>query len=78
MKFAQCMRSHGEPNWPDPTNLGGEFEFNLRAANIDPTSPQAAAAEQKCESQLQLSKSQLHLPTGEPMSGGGAKVGGGS
>jgi hypothetical protein len=45
------MRSRGMPSWPDPTNMGGEYEVNLMAAGIDPASPQATAAEQECESQ---------------------------
>jgi hypothetical protein len=34
-KFAECMRSHGVPNWPDPT-LGSEGRpiFNLIPAGI--------------------------------------------
>jgi hypothetical protein len=27
VKFAQCMRSHGLPNFPGPTNSGGHVEF---------------------------------------------------
>ena len=37
------MRSHGQPDWPAPTNMGGEFEFNLQAVDVDPTAPQAMA-----------------------------------
>jgi hypothetical protein len=35
-KFAQCMRSHGVPNWPDPTiGSGGPAPiFNLIPAGI--------------------------------------------
>jgi hypothetical protein len=34
-KFAQCMRSHGVPNWPDPTiGLQGSPEFNLSKVGI--------------------------------------------
>lgn len=62
LKFAQCMRSSGIPNWPDPTNMGGEYEFNLHAVGIDPNTPQAQAAEQICESRLRLSASQVHIP----------------
>jgi hypothetical protein len=34
-KFAQCMRSHGVPNWPDPTigSNGGPY-FNLVPVGI--------------------------------------------
>ena len=34
-KFAQCMRSHGVPNWPDPAiGLQGSPEFRLSKAGI--------------------------------------------
>jgi hypothetical protein len=66
------------PDWPDPTNTGGEFEFYLRVVGIDPTSPQAMAAEQEGQSQLGLSKSQMHLPPSKPAARGGVRVGGGS
>jgi hypothetical protein len=35
-KFAQCMRSHGVPNWPDPTidNLSGSPVFRVSKAGI--------------------------------------------
>jgi hypothetical protein len=34
-KFAQCMRSHGVPNWPDPTiGPGGNPVFNLVPVGI--------------------------------------------
>ena len=34
-KFAQCMRSHGVPNWPDPTiGLQGSPVFDLSKVGI--------------------------------------------
>lgn len=70
LKFAQCMRSHGVPDWPDPSKMGWEYEFNLRAVGISfPLPPQAVAAEKECQAQLSLSKSQLHLP-GSALPGG--------
>ena len=37
-KFAQCMRSHGVPNWPDPTiGLNGGPVFRVSAAGITHT-----------------------------------------
>ncbi len=35
-KFAQCMRSHGVPNWPDPTidDLSGSPDFDLSKVGI--------------------------------------------
>jgi hypothetical protein len=37
VEFAQCMRHHGVPNWPDPTyDSHGRPVFNI---NVDPNSP---------------------------------------
>jgi len=37
-KFAQCMRSHGVPNWPDPTlGLQGSPVFDVSKAGITHT-----------------------------------------
>jgi hypothetical protein len=44
--FAECMRSHGVPKFPDPTSNG----LNFRGAGIDPQSPQFQAAQQACQS----------------------------
>jgi hypothetical protein len=34
-KFAQCMRSHGVPDWPDPTlGLQGNPVFDLNEVGI--------------------------------------------
>jgi hypothetical protein len=43
VKYADCMRSHGVPNFPDP-NAQGEIQgnFNLQ-------SPQAQAAQNECQ-----------------------------
>jgi hypothetical protein len=30
LKFAQCMRSHGLPDFPDPTDSNGRVEFVIR------------------------------------------------
>ena len=37
--YAQCMRTHGVPNWPDPTvGAKGRPVFDLSGAGIDPQS----------------------------------------
>ena len=38
-RFSQCVRSHGMPNWPDPTvDSAGRPGFNLVGVNdVDPT-----------------------------------------
>lgn len=51
-RYAQCMRSHGVPNWPDP-NVGakGRPVFDLSSAGIDPqstNSSQFASEDRKC------------------------------
>jgi hypothetical protein len=39
--FARCMRSHGVPDWPDPTNDSAGWGFNLvHVHGFDPNSPQ--------------------------------------
>jgi len=48
LKFAQCMRSHGAPNWPDPTvNSEGEPLFNITVPR--PAPPQVSSAINECE-----------------------------
>ena len=38
-RYAQCMRSHGVPDWPDPTvGAKGRPVFDLSSAGIDPQS----------------------------------------
>jgi hypothetical protein len=39
-QYAQCLRSHGIPNWPDPTisTKGGRPVFDLGGAGLDPNS----------------------------------------
>ena len=50
LKHAQCMRSHGVPNYPDPTFSGGAVSMQLK--NIDPNSPQFKSASSACQSLL--------------------------
>jgi len=47
LEFAQCMRSNGVPDFPDPS--GGGFELPV---GIAPTSPAFEAARTKCEKYL--------------------------
>jgi hypothetical protein len=46
LKFAQCMRAHGQPNFPDPGVSGGQITINFN--DLDPNSPQYRAAAQTC------------------------------
>jgi hypothetical protein len=56
VKYAQCMRGHGVPNFPDPqiTNGGigvpGGFTFDTAGRNLDQKSPQYQAASRACQS----------------------------
>jgi hypothetical protein len=50
IEFAQCMRSHGVPNFPDPTSgPNGEPAVNLGPAGIDPNTPTFQAANRACQ-----------------------------
>src|SRR5215469_12189860 len=54
VRFAQCMRAHGLPEFPDPTYAEGRVEFVLSASRdgFDPHSPQVLAKAHQCESVL--------------------------
>jgi hypothetical protein len=45
LKFAQCMRSHGIPNFPDPTAANAVH----LGAGVDPGSPQFQNAQKICQ-----------------------------
>ncbi|MBO2446031.1 hypothetical protein J4573_02945 [Actinomadura barringtoniae] len=47
VKFAQCMRQNGVPDWPDP--IDGD-KFLMPKGKIDPKSPSFKNASAKCES----------------------------
>jgi len=47
VEYASCMRSHGVPDFPDPTVLSGGFTVNI-PPDADPNSPQYQAAQQAC------------------------------
>ena len=46
-QLAACMRSHGEPNFPDPNAQGV-----ISSSSIDPSSPQFQQAMQACRKDL--------------------------
>ncbi len=48
LKAAACIRSHGIPNFPDPTFEGGGVHVSHKGLNLH--SPQARAAEEACQS----------------------------
>jgi hypothetical protein len=58
LKFAQCMRSHGVPNFPDPQVSGGHVTMQLSpSSGIDPNSPAFQSAQQACQSLIRRSLS---------------------
>ena len=78
LKLSQCMRTHGVPNFPDPTFSGGGARLTLKAGGangIDPNSPQFKSAQKTCQSSLPKP-----LGANSPGPGGGevSSSGGGS
>ncbi len=51
LKFARCMRSHGVPDFPDPTSSDGRVEFVISVSRdgFDPHSPQILAKARECQ-----------------------------
>jgi hypothetical protein len=47
LKLAQCMRSHGVPNYPDPNPTNPNV---VHLNGVDPSSPQFQRAQKVCES----------------------------
>jgi hypothetical protein len=47
MKYARCMRTHGVPDFPDPVNGGFQITSGP-GSDLDPGSPQFAAADKAC------------------------------
>jgi hypothetical protein len=49
--FAQCMRSHGVPDWPDPTVTSPQDNrpFFNTPASVDPNAPQIATKISACQ-----------------------------
>jgi hypothetical protein len=54
LAFSACMRSHGEPNFPDPQfGAGGRVSLKISAGSgLDPRSPQFQAAQKACQKNL--------------------------
>jgi hypothetical protein len=50
LRFARCMRSHGVPDWPDPTSGSAGWGFNLvHVHGFDPNSPQIDHKMDECD-----------------------------
>jgi hypothetical protein len=54
LKVARCLRSHGFPNFPDPTASSQGTSQSL--GGIDPSSSQFQAAETGCEKQARIAR----------------------
>ncbi|HUC13830.1 MAG TPA: hypothetical protein VMS00_05200, partial [Acidimicrobiales bacterium] len=56
LAYARCMRSHGVPDFPDPTPFpGGGIAFQINAgsgSDLNHNSPKFKRADQACHSQL--------------------------
>jgi hypothetical protein len=54
LKYSKCMRSHGVPDFPDPTvGTGGQISLKItagRGSALGPQSPEFKAAESVCKS----------------------------
>lgn len=51
LAYARCMRSHGVPDYRDPTTSGGGISLNP-GKGVDPNTPQFRAAQQACRTLL--------------------------
>ncbi len=49
MKFAQCMRAHGVPDFPDPVDGGFHINNTNPGSDLDPSSPQFVTAYTACQ-----------------------------
>lgn len=61
LKYANCMRSHGVPNFPDPDADGG-FAITASSA-LNPQSPTFAQAARTCAKDFPGGGRPIHLPT---------------
>ena len=64
VRFSRCIRSHGLPDWPDPTvGLGGSPGFNLVGLHppIDASSPQFNTKLRECRHSLPSQIGGIHI-----------------
>ena len=53
LKFAQCMRSHGISDFPDPSSQGGiEIHGSVSGSDLNPSSPRFQSAQNACQHYL--------------------------
>jgi hypothetical protein len=49
LKYAQCMRTHGVPSFPDPVVGNGSLSIKIGGPGLDHNSPQFQAAQKTCQ-----------------------------
>jgi hypothetical protein len=50
LRYTDCMRTHGEPNMPEPSFNGRHATLDITpSSGVDPSSPQFTAATKACE-----------------------------
>jgi hypothetical protein len=49
LKYAQCMRSNGVPNFPDPVNGRTTLRLGPNSNGVNPQTPQFKSAQQACK-----------------------------
>jgi hypothetical protein len=49
LRYSQCMRSHGIPDFPDPNGQGGIAIKVKPGSDLDPNNPQFKAANSTCQ-----------------------------
>jgi hypothetical protein len=49
LKYSQCMRAHGIPDFPDPNPQGGLQISMSPGSDLNPDSPRFAAAQRACQ-----------------------------
>jgi hypothetical protein len=50
LRYTDCMRTHGEPNMPDPTFSGRRATLDITpSSGVNPSSPQFTAASKACQ-----------------------------
>ncbi len=82
LQFSACMRSHGEPNFPEPEFQAGAVRLRLQAGQggLNPSSPQFQAAQKACRKYFGPPGSKggpLAAPPGGEASGQAGGPGGG-
>jgi hypothetical protein len=69
LAYAQCMRSHGIKDFPDPTNGGLTVNIPGTGSDLNPTNPANQAAKQACRSLLPSGYQQSTVTTQDLVAG---------